>query len=60
MKWNCKQTKPKRYPTDWSKWFAWHPVSTDVDSFVWLDTVERRKIIVPDPYGMHTEEWEYK
>jgi hypothetical protein len=26
----------------WHKWFAWHPVRTENDGVVWLETVERR------------------
>lgn len=26
----------------WVKWFAWHPVKTEEQEWVWLETVERK------------------
>ncbi len=28
--------------SDWSPWFAWHPVGLGDGGFFWLETVERR------------------
>jgi len=34
----------------WTKWFAWHPVKTQKDEWVWLETVERKReqAIIPN------------
>lgn len=33
-----------RKKQSWHKYFAWYPVRTNIDSLVWLETVERRLI----------------
>ena len=27
---------------EWRKWFAWYPVRTEDEKWVWLETVERK------------------
>jgi hypothetical protein len=30
------------FPQDYKSWFAWHPVQTNDQQIVWLETVKRR------------------
>lgn len=47
----------------WHKWFAWYPVYYGVypiyycGSFVWLRTIERKRIATP---GVDTGYWIYR
>lgn len=72
-----KNTKRlERYRTDWTRWFAWYPVSID-DKIVWLETVERyfnsqtsyvsdskayveNGIVPPDYFQPVITEWHYR
>jgi hypothetical protein len=37
-----KISRIKIVPTEWSRWFAWHPVRTPT-AWVWLDSVYRKR-----------------
>jgi hypothetical protein len=30
--------------TEWKRWFAWFPVRISVGTYLWLQTVQRRKV----------------
>ena len=54
-------------PTDWSRWFAWHPVITLDRQWVWLEQVDRKWN--PDAgqsmgdlsgHSWNVGEWEYR
>lgn len=49
------QLKSPERKTYWHKWFAWHPIITEEDTLVWLETVERKRT-----YGYADYENEYR
>jgi len=32
--------------SEWTKWFAWYPVTTTEEQFIWLDFVLRKKMVI--------------
>lgn len=45
-----------KQPTDWHKWFAWHPVLVE-STVVWLEVIERRDT---GKCGDFDFDWEYR
>lgn len=41
---------------DWTKWFAWYPVEVEDDTYVWLETVERKFYTHSDRYSYRIPE----
>lgn len=46
MRWGGKQRKRKSYMY-WSSWFAWYPVKTMTNVWVWMEQVERCSYMAP-------------
>ena len=46
---NLKQTHERL--ERWHKWFAWHPVYTEQEAYVWLQTIYRQRVY--DDYGCY-------
>ena len=47
MRWYLKN-EPESEPPEWSRWFAWHPVNTEMgdgrNAVVWFEWVERKEV----------------
>jgi hypothetical protein len=52
MRW---KSPPKIDYFEWHPWFAWRPVETECNTWVWLERVMRRHVF--DGYDCH---WEYQ
>jgi hypothetical protein len=50
--------KPKPLQESWARWFAWYPVTVNIDGtefIVWLEEVERKQCI-----GYNGKQWRYR
>lgn len=54
MKWGTQRDARWKASQEWHRWFAWHPINLYGVGTVWLEWIERRRVIHYDVY------WEYR
>lgn len=62
MRYQAK-TKDSSIKDNWQSWFAYYPVKlTDTDTWVWLETIERKYVwkTSPDFMGGSYKSWKYR